>query len=274
MRIGIFDSGLGGLGVYKEILRLMPSIEAYYISDLAYCPYGEKTQEQISQRCHWLTEKLLPFDVQLMVVACNTATAHAIDELRKNYNIPFVGVEPFLNYINKFKNGPTRVPPPPFRPVVLLTKASANSSRFKSLLKKLNLENQVDVFPCEGLASLIEDHLHERKEESFIKSLHWILSPLLGQGYTHAILGCTHYPYVSAEIEAFLKVECVAPEAYVAQRILKLLQGMPESLPLKNDPISTSSLNFQQVSPHLFLAVTQQDPNLKQKLRIIFPELL
>jgi glutamate racemase len=270
VKIGFFDSGLGGLGVVREVLPLIPTLEAYYLSDLAFCPYGEKSSQEIIDRCHFLTQKLLNYSPQLIVVACNTATAVAIDELRSCYPVPFVGVEPYLNFVHQFKENGRR----PFRPVVLLTKASANSERFRNLQKKLKVENDLSVFPCEGLADLIENHLHEKEKECFQSKLQKILAPLQHQGFTHAILGCTHYPFIKNEIESLLGLECVAPEAHVAQRIFHLIHSAPvleQKMKIPTLP-PRPGIHLTQILPYLNFGSSQEDPHLLQKLQVFFPE--
>lgn len=271
MRIGIFDSGLGGLGVTKEILRLMPGIEIFYISDSAYCPYGEKTQAQVTERCRLLTQTLLSQgEITLIVVACNTATALSIDELRGQFPVPFIGVEPYLNFINKHPA------PEKLRPVVLLTPASAQSARFRALQEKLNLQVRPSVHPCEGLADLIETQIHHKETPSFLAQLETILGPLKGKGFTHAILGCTHYPFISREIEKLLGVECVAPEAQVAQRTLELLKKAPPPFSpsaSSPSPSPTLNLNFKKISENLHFATTKDDPDLPLKLPYILDQL-
>ena len=92
--IGIFDSGTGGLSVLKEIVRLLPDERYVYYSDNAHCPYGEKSPDFIRARCRAITEILLKKGADVIVVACNTATAAAIQDLRQTWSVPFIGMEP------------------------------------------------------------------------------------------------------------------------------------------------------------------------------------
>ena len=98
--IGIFDSGIGGFSILKQIHELAPDLNVYYIADSSFAPYGNKSKPEVVARSTYITEQLLEFDLDLIVVACNTATGIAIDELRENFNIPFVGVEPFINALS------------------------------------------------------------------------------------------------------------------------------------------------------------------------------
>ena len=93
-KVGFFDSGIGGMSVAREFLKLRPNADVFYIADWDFCPYGDKDHEIVLERAHTLTRKLLEKGCKLIVVACNTATAVAIDSLRATYDVPFVGMEP------------------------------------------------------------------------------------------------------------------------------------------------------------------------------------
>ena len=95
-KIGIFDSGAGGLSVFREIRKVLPAEQYIYYSDSANCPYGEKTVEFIIDRCRQITEFLLSKGAEIIVVACNTATAAAIKTLREEYPVRFIGMEPAI----------------------------------------------------------------------------------------------------------------------------------------------------------------------------------
>ena len=128
-KIGIFDSGIGGLSVLKELLQAMPGQEFYYISDQSFAPYGNLTTDEILERSKVLTQTLLEESVDLIVVACNTATAHSIDLLRKEFDIPFVGIEPYINYVNHDYNGENVG--------LICTPQTLNSERYQELKKPL-----------------------------------------------------------------------------------------------------------------------------------------
>jgi glutamate racemase len=218
--IGLFDSGIGGLSVLKELLNIYPEARYYYFSDDAFAPYGSKTDEFITKRAIVITEELKKQGADLIVVACNTATASSIDQLRAYYpNMTFVGVEPFLNAYSKEST--------PSKMAVLTTESTGKSERFKKLKERLDPKNQIDNFSLKNLAHLIEEFYYKSDSEKdfekhFDKQLKEELKPLVGKNFTHAILGCTHYPLVKDKIENFLNLKTLSPCLYVAQRVKEL----------------------------------------------------
>ena len=216
-RIGVFDSGIGGFSILKKLVELLPGHEFYYISDLPHSPYGNKSTEYIQARCLELTKTLLKEQVDLILLACNTATAASIDLLRQDFDIPFVGIEPFVKSIESFDLDDKEL-----KPVVLTTKAMGESERFKSLMNRFDPKKRIFHQICPNLASLIEKAF-EKGLGSIEAEIENELSPLLGKGFTHAILGCTHYPLIEQKIESFLGVKCISPCLPVAKRVAQLL---------------------------------------------------
>lgn len=215
-KIGLFDSGIGGFSVLSELFEIFPAGDFYYYSDDANAPYGPKSDEFITERSLAITKELLNRGVELIVVACNTATASSIDCLRKNYpDIPFVGVEPYLNAYYKI--------PDKGKMLVLTTESTGKSERFKRLKERLDPEGHIDHFPLRDLAKNVEtlyaDHSFEAE---FDQKLAAELAPMKNHGYTHAILGCTHYPLVRKKIENILNLIAVSPCRHVAMRVLEL----------------------------------------------------
>ncbi len=219
MKIGLFDSGIGGFSVLKELFTKLPFAELYYFSDDAYAPYGPLTDEKITERAKIITEVLLQKGVQLIVIACNTATAASIDELRRIYpHIPFVGVEPYLNAYYK-EQGPAKM-------AVLTTESMGKSERFKRLKDRIDPTGAIANYSLKYLAKLVEDLYYSRiNKDYFSQKLLEELKPLEKQGFTHVILGCTHYPLVRNEIEKILNVKALSPCPYVASRVYELLNG-------------------------------------------------
>lgn len=209
MKIGVFDSGIGGLSICKEIRERLPDEEIIYYADSEYCPYGGRTDQEVQQRCSFITEKLLDLGVELIVVACNTATAMAINQLRESYRVPFVGVEPYLNYINALEKTDRKC-------VALVTEATASSKRFRELKEKVDRAGRVDVYPCPRLAQAIE------KGEVSSEFLEEELGTLKSRGFSHAILGCTHYSLIEEQISNTLNLKCISPSKAVAKRVSEL----------------------------------------------------
>lgn len=214
LKIGLFDSGIGGLSIAREVARLLPFADLHYYADHAYAPYGDQSLQQIQKRAHELTQKLLEKEVSLIVVACNTATALAIDDLRKHYpHCPFVGVEPFLK---------AALPGKPA--AVLTTPLMASSERFSALKKRLDPENLLTYIPCPRLSQLIEAYFAgDLSPQLWRQELTRELIP--AQSYEYLILGCTHYPLVSEDIESVTQGICLSPQIAVAKQVSRLLEG-------------------------------------------------
>jgi len=182
--IGIFDSGLGGLSICKEIISTLPNESIIYLADSVNTPYGEKNKEEIIALSIKNTEFLLALGCKIIVVACNTATTNAIAVLREKYNIPFIGIEPAIK--------PAALQTRSGKIGVLATKGTLSSDLFISnsnLLRK-----QLEIIEVEGanLVRLIENgQLEETKP-----LLKQYLIPMIEQGVDNIVLGCTHYPFL------------------------------------------------------------------------------
>ena len=213
--IGVFDSGLGGLSVWNEIINILPSEQIVYFADSGYCPYGNRTREDITQRVKLITDFLISKGVSLIVVACNTVTAASIDYLRENYTIPFVGMEPAVKpAILKSKSGVVGV---------LATKGTLNGALYKRTLNKYKQGTIVLEQAGEGLVELVE--AGETSSAKGRELLERYLLPMLEQGADHIVLGCTHYPFLTKQIReiAGSEVEIVNPAPAVARRTAELL---------------------------------------------------
>lgn len=224
-KIGVFDSGIGGFSVLAELFNVLPEAEYFYISDDANAPYGPKSDEFITERTVAMTEELLKLGVELVVIACNTATASSIDQLREKFKgVPFVGVEPYLNAYYKMPEG---VADHEKKMMVLTTESTGKSERFKRLKERLDPNSQIDHFSLKNLARLIEEYYHLPQhnaeiEATFYKNVEDELQFLKSQNYSYAILGCTHYPLIREKIESFLKLKTISPCKHVALRVKDL----------------------------------------------------
>jgi len=154
-KIGVFDSGIGGFSVLSDLIKAFPEAHFYYYSDDAHAPYGPKTDEYITNRTFVITDELLKKGAEMIVVACNTATASSIDTLRTRYpQMTFVGVEPYLNAYYK-ESGPSKM-------VVLTTESTGKSERFKRLKERLDPKGFIDHYSLKNLARLVEDFNHNQ----------------------------------------------------------------------------------------------------------------
>lgn len=220
--IGIFDSGIGGFSVLKELFKSLPEANYYYFSDDAHAPYGPKTDEYITQRSIVITDELIKMGARLIVVACNTATAASIDSLRKLYpEITFVGVEPYLNAIYKESDSSIVT-----KMAVLTTVSTGKSMRYQNLVQRLDPDHKISHYGLNHLAFEIENYYHQKSSRAHLDEvIKSELKNLVGQNYTHVILGCTHYPLVAREIENITQAQALSPCRYVAQRVVNLVKN-------------------------------------------------
>lgn len=219
VKIGLFDSGIGGFSILIQLLSLLPDAEFFYYSDDKNAPYGPKTDDFITNRSMEITEILIKKGVDLIVVACNTATAASIDSLRAKYpNLPFVGVEPYLNAYYKMPEGKKNM-------AVLTTVSTGKSERFKRLKEKLDPDGNIAHYSLPNMARLIEDFYFNRIDQTnFFAEVKNELAPIKEKNHTHVILGCTHYPLISKMIETETGAIAVSPDHYVALRVAEVLK--------------------------------------------------
>jgi glutamate racemase len=188
--IGIFDSGIGGTSIWKEVIKLLPNEHTIYLADNKNAPYGEKSQEEIIALSIKNTELLISKGCKLIIIACNTATTNAIDILRQNYSIPFIGIEPAIKTAALHsKTGAIGI---------LATKGTLSSKLFEKTTKEYTQNITVIEQNGEGLVSLIEEGKIDSEElKNLLRSY---LNPMLKFNIDHLVLGCTHYPYLTPQI--------------------------------------------------------------------------
>ena len=196
--IGVFDSGIGGLTVLNEALRQAPAHHYTYLADSANAPYGEKSVEWITKRsldlCHWLVRE----GCQALVVACNTATAEAIESIRQEMPaIPIIGVEPGIK--------PAVTQSANHKVGVLATQNTLKSDKFNALLKSLNSDCELIPQAGLGLVPLIESGQLDSAEMNALLREH--LQPFQEAGIDTLVLGCTHYPFLTPLIREILGSE-------------------------------------------------------------------
>ncbi|MBP6584238.1 MAG: glutamate racemase [Flavobacterium sp.] len=191
--IGLFDSGVGGTSIWKEIHALLPHENTIYLADSKNAPYGQKSKEEIILLSKKNTEFLLNKNAKIIVVACNTATTNAIKELRASYDVPFIGIEPAIK--PAANNSETHTIG------ILATKGTLSSELFNQTV--LNYPNTKIIEQIGfGLVSLIEEGNIESKEMTQL--LHDYLNPMVKENIDYLVLGCSHYPYLIPQIKKIL----------------------------------------------------------------------
>ncbi|MBO5311813.1 MAG: glutamate racemase [Bacteroidales bacterium] len=221
--IGIFDSGIGGLSVFREIRKLLPEQGYIYYSDSAHCPYGEKSREYIIDRARSITRRLMGMGAEIVVVACNTATAAAISTLRKEFPIKFIGMEPAIKPAAALtKTGVVGV---------LATAGTLKAEKYLDTREKWAQSITVVEHIGEGFVELVEKGQTSGAEaEAVVQNS---LVPLLEAGADTIVLGCTHYPFLADTIKKVAAAHgadgnsfhLIDPAPAVARHLLEVMEA-------------------------------------------------
>ncbi|MFK5880413.1 MAG: glutamate racemase [Flavobacteriaceae bacterium] len=214
--IGIFDSGIGGTSIWKEIAALLPNEKTIYLADSLNAPYGEKSPKKIIEFSIKNTELLLNKGCKLIVVACNTATTNAIEFLRNTYDVPFIGIEPAIK--------PAALKTQTNSIGILATKGTLSSALFSKTSELFTANIQVTEQVGKGLVQLIESgKLHSDEMNQLLKKH---LNPMLVNNIDCLVLGCTHYPYLIPQIQNVVgdKVQIIDSGLAVARQTKAILE--------------------------------------------------
>ena len=213
--IGIFDSGLGGLSVWKEVVKVLPNENIIYYADSANCPYGSKSESEIINLSKRIVDFLIENKCKLVIVACNTATAAAIDYLRANYSIPFVGMEPAVKPASL--NSQTK------SIAVLATEGTFNGRLYKETSQRFTKDVNLNIKVGENLVDIVENNLiNEKSTEIHLRNL---IQPLIELNIDHLVLGCTHYPFLIPVLKNILpaNVNILDPSPAIAKQAKRIL---------------------------------------------------
>ena len=214
--IGVFDSGVGGLSVWRELTTLLPAESTIYLADQAHVPYGARTAADVEALTHEAAGWLLAREAKLLVIACNTASAAALSSLRQRWpDVPIVGMEPAVK--------PASAQTLTHKVGVMATPGTLNADRFVSLVERFASGVEVHTQVCPGLVELVEaGDLDGPLVEAH---LHSLLDPLVAADIDHLVLGCTHYPFLAPAIQRVVgeRVTLVDPAPAVARQAQRLL---------------------------------------------------
>lgn len=194
LSIGVFDSGVGGISVLKELVELMPNENYIYMGDSKNAPYGTKTHDEILNLTLENSKKLFSRGIKALVIACNTATSVCIDDLRRLYSdIPVVGIEPALKpAVEECKKKNV---------LVMATPLTLSEKKFDNLLKSYESDANIIKLPCPGLMELVEKGITSGNElDSYLKKL---FENTDLKSINAVVLGCTHYPFVRQSVKKF-----------------------------------------------------------------------
>lgn len=231
--VGVFDSGVGGLSVWREIVRLLPHEATLYLADQARVPYGGRPQKEVAALTHAATAWLLQQGAKMIVIACNTASAAALESLRQRWpDVPIVGMEPAV----KPASQATRTG----RVGVLATPGTLHAERFQRLVARYANGVEVHTVMGAGLVSLVERSQLDGPEVR--EELQRLLLPLQEASVDHLVLGCTHFPFLAPVIREVLGpgVTLVDPAPAVAHQTRRRLYQAG----LANEQTSAGSWRF------------------------------
>ncbi len=248
-KIGILDSGVGGLSVLLEIQQLLPQLDIDYIADSSWCPYGTKSPDQIKLRVTKLSKELIKNGADIIVIACNSATIHAVESVREQFNIPFVGMEPAVKPAAQATQSNTIG--------ILATQASIAGEKFHHLIHTHAPPSKIKVItqPCPKFVELVEaGTLSGPQVDSAITEY---TLPMLASGADTLVLGCTHYPFLRKSIQKLVgkDITLIHTGAAVANRTLSLLPNKKPNSPNRSPQINiqtTGNLDLlEQIFPKL-----------------------
>ncbi|RME92677.1 MAG: glutamate racemase [Candidatus Hydrogenedentota bacterium] len=216
--IGIFDSGVGGLTVLSAIEKALPSENLLYFGDTARVPYGTKSKDTVIRYSKEIYSFLVDKGSKAIVIACNTASSHALEILQKESSIPVLGVvEPGIRaYLNVAKQGKSK-------PAVIATRSTVKSGSYEKAYKKLNGSGRLFTKACPLFVPMIEENYMEKKAMDLV--IHEYLDELIREEITHVILGCTHYPLLLPKLSAmYPTIQFINPAEEVALELKDLLE--------------------------------------------------
>ena len=250
--IGLFDSGIGGTSIWKEIHNLLPNEDTIYLGDSKNAPYGEKSKEEIISLSCKNTEFLLNQNCKIIVVACNTATTNAIKELRTKYNIPFIGIEPAIK--------PAALHSQTQKIGILATKGTLNSDLFyKSVeqFKNIQIIEQIGF----GLVELIENGKINSIEMKEL--LNQYLTPMIESNIDYLVLGCSHYPYLIPQIKKILpdNIKIIDSGEAVAKQTKTILS---EKVGLREISEKSNQLFYTNANPKIISDILENKYSVAQ----------
>ena len=233
--IGIFDSGIGGPSIWAAIHHLLPNEKTVYLADSKNAPYGQKSKAEIIALSIKNTELLLSMGCKLIVVACNTATTNAIQELRAKYSVPFIGIEPAIKPAATHSKTQTIG--------ILATQGTLNSELFNKTAERFQ-DTKIIEQVGHGIVQLIESGKIDSLEMTQL--LQSYLSPMVEANIDNLVLGCSHYPYLIPQIKKIIPetIHIIDSGEAVAKQTENILrEKVGFSLAKKNEPIFYTNTN-------------------------------
>ena len=251
--IGLFDSGIGGTSIWREIHELLPNEDTVYLADSKNAPYGQKSKEEIIHLSCKNTEFLLELNCKIIVVACNTATTNAIKELRNKYQIPFIGIEPAIK--------PAALNSQQHVIGILATQGTLNSELFYQTAQQFQNTKIIEQIG-HGLVPLIENGDINSPEMNQL--LRDYLEPMIEANIDYLVLGCSHYPYLIPQIKKILPnhIKIIDSGEAVARQTKKILA---EQVGLSEDHKKGKAVFFTNANPKVLNDILKQQYKVIQK---------
>ncbi|MCP4165201.1 MAG: glutamate racemase [Chloroflexi bacterium] len=227
--IGVFDSGVGGLSVWRVLVEQLPHESTLYLADQAHVPYGVRTHAEIENLTHAAAHWLILHGAKLLVIACNTASAAALTSLRERWpDIPIVGMEPAVKPASeRTQTGKVGV---------MATPGTLEAARFTSLIERFANGVEVHTRVCPGLVDWVESG--QLNGPNLTHQLHYFLDPLTQADIDQLVLGCTHYPFIADAIQqvAGAKVTLIDPAPAVTRQVERSLESLGMYAPPQSSP--------------------------------------
>jgi glutamate racemase len=249
--IGVFDSGVGGISVLAELIKTLPQEDFIYLGDCLNAPYGTRDVDQVRRLTFDAVDFLLNKGIKAIVIACNTATSAAINQLRQRLDIPVIGMEPALKpAAGSNRQGSI---------VVMATPMTLKESKFNNLLSGYRDKAEIIPLPCPGLVELIEaGELEGDKVDRLLAELTY---PLDMDNVSSVVLGCTHYPLIKDAIQKVFgdRVAVIDGNAGTARQLKRVLDG--------NSLIYSGRHKKGQVELHTFGCRERVIPLFRQLLK-------
>lgn len=251
--IGLFDSGIGGTSIWKEINELLPNENTIYLADSKNAPYGQKSKDEIIALSIKNTEFLLNMNCKIIVVACNTATTNAIKELRAKYDVPFIGIEPAIK--------PAALKSETHTIGILATKGTLSSDLFHQTAEKFHETKIIEQIGF-GLVPLIENgNINSKEMNDLLKTY---LNPMIEANIDYLVLGCSHYPYLIPQIKKILpkNIKIIDSGEAVARQTKHILQ---EKNKLKLDDRLGEVIFYTNSNPNVLQSILNGNYTILQK---------
>ena len=237
MKIGIYDSGIGGISVLHEALLRLPEEEYVFYADIDHVPYGLKTSQEIKGYVESVTDELISMNVDAIVIACNTATAVAAEHVRAKYTIPIIGMEPAVKpALEVAKKDNSRV-------LVMATPVTISENKLHNLLVKVDTNHSVDLLPMPGLVRFAESMIFDGSEvDGYLEEQ---LAVFDKDNYSEVVLGCTHFNYFKpAILKAFDRgVQLIDGNRGTVRHLAKVL-GLDYKNEINDVNISDENVNY------------------------------